>query len=55
MDTEGVERLAGGFLKSGKDVPIARNAKPNEVLYKVVPKGSEVTGYTPYFTTKKTT
>jgi len=53
MDTEDVERLAGGFLKSGKDVPIIRNAKPDEVLYKVVPKGNKVTDYTPYFTSKK--
>ncbi len=53
MDIKDVQRLARGMLKSGKEIPIVRNAKPDETLYKIVPKGDDVTGYTPYFTSKK--
>jgi hypothetical protein len=53
MGTKDIRRLAKDFLRSGKDAPIVRKAKPDEALYKVVPKNSEVTPYTPFFTSKK--
>ena len=48
-----IRELAKEQLASGKEIPIVRAAKPNETLYKVAPKGDDVSGYTPYFMSKK--
>jgi hypothetical protein len=48
-----IRELAKEQLASGKEIPIVRTAKPDETLYKIVPKGDNVTDYTPYFTSKK--
>ena len=53
MSPDRINDLAKGMLESGKDIPIIKTAKPDETLYKIVPKGDDVTGYTPYFTSKK--
>ncbi len=46
-------KIAKDTLNSGKEIPIVRTAKPDETLYKVVPKSDEVKGHTPYFMSKK--
>jgi hypothetical protein len=53
MSRDKINDLAKGMLESGKDVPVVRAVKPDETLYKIVPKGDNVSDYTPYFTSKK--
>ena len=53
MENKIIKDLAYELLNSGKEIPIVRTAKPDETLYKIVPKGDDVSDYTPYFTSKK--
>ncbi|MCF6251900.1 MAG: hypothetical protein L3J75_11620 [Methylococcaceae bacterium] len=53
MKSEDIHRYAKEFLNSGKEIPIVITAKPDQTLYKIVPKGENVSGYTPYCMSKK--